>query len=178
MTRLDAERYRARRQAAYDKTKETWADLPGPTSPIGLTQIGPAALDFWRDNWAASHPGSHIDGDFPWEDAVSNFRNNLNRFEVAIWSNDILCGLAIGRPSKGPDNVTIHLLERYWGANPFKGSIAAIAVDVADNYAKILEKQKVIIKYPVDGAIPVYEKLGFRPVQGYGKGAYYGREVD
>src|SRR3954447_8218456 len=63
--------------------------------------------------------------------------------------------------STGPDNVTVHFVERYLGQNPLAGHMAAIVTDAAINYAAILEKVRVKLKDSTPEAIPSYRRLGF-----------------
>jgi hypothetical protein len=62
----------------------------------------------------------------------------LRRFEVAIWNGETLLALAVGKPSRGDDNVTLHFLERLVGNNPVASYVALIVADMAENYAKLL----------------------------------------
>ncbi len=54
-----------------------------------------AALDAWRRQWAG-HPARPVA--WPWDAMMSDYRRHRpSRFELALWSGDVLCGLAVGR---------------------------------------------------------------------------------
>lgn len=166
-----AARYEGYRTAAREATVDAIVTL-GLGDLVGrrfsLTGIGAYELTDWQ-TWPVKH--------FEWQEVVDDFRPYLKRFEIAIWQNAKLLGMAIGRPSDGPDNVTLHFLERRWGENPLKGWIAEIATDATDNYARILGKQWVRLKNPIKEAIPKYESLGFQLAKPIGGNTYYRRQV-
>jgi hypothetical protein len=83
----------------------------------------------------------------------------------------------MGRASRGPDNVTIHFLERAPGTNPFQGWVGQMAADTAEIYAKLIVRQRVKIKNPVPGALAAYQKLGFVLEKTYRGSTYYARVV-
>ena len=173
-------RYEALRLAAREATREKvhlLADDPIAVAAanISLTEISEVALRQWSERWTA-HPCPH-GGNFDWPRLRAEFRPYINRFEVAVWAFGTLCGMALGRPSSGRDNLTLHFLERYWGENPLAGSVASIVFDAADNYARVLGRQWLKIKNPFSGAIPRYERLGFSVAQGIGQHTYYAREI-
>ncbi|MBO4227569.1 hypothetical protein [Bradyrhizobium neotropicale] len=94
---------------------------------------------------------------FPWRRIMGQTRPYYRRFELALWHGGNLYGLAVGRASRGPDNVTIHFLERAGGNNPFAGYFAQIALDAADRYAKLIGRQRVKLKNPASGLIPTWD---------------------
>lgn len=139
--------------------------MPAEAAACGLLGIDDAAIAA-AVNWR-----------FPWRRIVGQTRPYFRRFELALWHNGNLYGLAIGRASKGPDNVTVHFLERAPGDNPFAGYFIRIAMDAADNYAKLLGRQRVKLKNPVPGAIPAYERVGFLVAEIYKGNTYWARYV-
>ena len=66
-----------------------------------------------------------------------------NRFEVAIWSENILCALAIGKPSKGPTHNAIYLLQSSPLQHPLEGKIITISIKTGMAYAKALGKRNL-----------------------------------
>jgi hypothetical protein len=139
------------------------------SASVRLSEIDAPCLEIWRRSWRHK--------EFDWEENAAHFQREVDRFEVAIWSGQELCGLAIGRVSRGPDNVTIHFLERRSGDTPLTGRIALLATETADHYAKILNKQRVKLKDPLPGAVVTYQRLNFVLVETIGKTTYYARQV-
>jgi hypothetical protein len=114
---------------------------------------------------------------FPWRRIVGQTRPYLRRFEVAFWQEGKLLGLAIGRASRGSDNVTVHYLERLQEDNPIRSYVALLVADTAENYAKLLGRQRVKLKNPTEALIKKYEILGFSLAETYRGVTYYERRV-
>lgn len=139
---------------------------------IRLGPLDEAAIQNWHGTWAKQSK-------FPWDRLWSDFRPYIDRFEVAIWADGQVCGLALGRPSGGNQNVTIHFIERNMGANnPFGGLVIRTVVDVATFYARALGKEWVKIKDPVPGAIRAYLEVGFVQAAKIGRIEYLERKAD
>lgn len=176
-------RYEGLRAAARHATQEAsadvlpqhgWRDAP---FELSLCPIDAAALNFWEAWWHGKQYNNGGPVGFSWDLLAVHFRKRPKRFEVALWGGSTLCALAVGLPSRGEDNLTLHFLERYWGTNPISGYIAPIVIDAADNYAAILGKRSLKIKNPVRGAVHIYETLGFELATSGIVHSYYAREV-
>jgi hypothetical protein len=170
------QRYTEYRGAACDFVLQIYMEniFVGDLAPLaeGL-ELGPIDGDA-----LAAYEATAASWEFDWiEWHVHFFRNDPDRFDVAIWQGGELCGLAVGRPSTGNDNVTIHVLERRRDCLRLKGWIAQIATDVAEAYAKILGKQWVKLKDPVREVIPTYERLRFELAENIKSTKYYRRRV-
>jgi hypothetical protein len=137
-----------------------------------LTGVDELALEVWRRDWRVKGPKS-----FDWDDVKTVLGNQNDCFEVAIWCGDKLCGLAMGRCSGGPDNVTIHFIERLWEGNPLARKVAEIVLNVAYEYARIMQKRWVKLKDPIPEAIALYASLGFRLVEPKGRTIFCVRQV-
>ena len=173
--RWEAEiRYEALRDVAREVSRAQLSQLgldltPKDWDEIRFSAIDGDALEIWEATWPVK--------EFDWSEVDGHFKRDTDRFELAIWRGEELCGLSSGRVSNGPDNVTIHFLERMRPDNRLRGKIALIATDVAERYGKILEKQRVKIKDPFVDAIVVYEGLGFVLAQPLGMTTYYARPI-
>ncbi len=87
-------RYSGLRLAALARAGDIFAPSSAPT-PVRFATIAAAALDAWRRQWAG-HPARSVA--WPWDAMVSDYRrHHPSRFELAVWSGDVLCGLAVGR---------------------------------------------------------------------------------
>jgi hypothetical protein len=159
---------------------QSMLQLPDMPFSVNGVSLGPIKDDDVR-NWLtfASADPERDDGVFPWIEIVRQMRSKPTRFEAAVSLHGELHGLAVGLPSSGNDNVTIWFMERCQIAqSSLKGWIAPIIFDMADNDAKILEKQRLKLKYPVESAIPYYEKLGFSLAESIEGRTYYSRPVE
>lgn len=86
-------RYRTIRLAALQAAEALAAHAF--IAPIRLTGIGPDAVDIAHHAWTG-HPDRRCS--WPWRQMIADVRRaEPSRFEVAIWSDEILCGLAIGK---------------------------------------------------------------------------------
>ena len=173
----NARRYEIYRETARNFT-EVIIQMAASNSPLPRRILMPpeaafATLSEIDDRALAAAGGWH----FPWRRIVGQARPYFRRFELALWYRNDLYGLAVGRASRGPDNVTIHFLERASGNNPFAGYFAQITADSADRYAKLLGRQMVKLKNPVPGAVPKYQALGFSVAETIKGNTYYSRQV-
>jgi hypothetical protein len=152
----------------YVQSMPIWEPLESRLA-VKLTAINRGYLETWKATWPEKA--------FDWQGIDAHFGKDASRFEACIWYDSELCGLVVGRVSNGPDNVTIHFLEKKRPANPLSRKIALIATEAATRYAKILGKQRVKIMDPVPDAIVVYERLLFVLAKPIGKTTYYERQV-
>lgn len=174
-------RYRLIRHALYADVVPRIQGLlvqrgwPHDASLVDIAGIDPKAINAWQGDW----PMSPLhDANFPWDKIISWARKRPRRIEVAIWYNQTLCGLAIGRGSKGTGSLVMQFIESRPGAHPMRGYVALIALVVADQFASYLGNRYVKLRNPNAGAIPRYEALGFRKDQSVNGSRYHSREVD
>jgi hypothetical protein len=174
-------RYARRRAAAYDHTIERFRPLwprlglAAGLDALRLTGIDGHAVNAWRFTWPES---PYADANFPWDRIARHAWRYPRRFDLAIWYADALCGLCLGKPSEGPDNLTIRLLEGKYGPHPLKGAVALIATVTAERYAAVLGKRLLKIKNASPGAISRYEALGFSLAEPFRGAKYHARSVD
>lgn len=167
----NARRYEVNREMARFYTQSlirflaTKGLMPPAATAARLTGIDDKAIEI-AAKWS-----------FPWQRIMGQARPYYRRFEVALWIDDNLCGLSVGRSSRGPDNVTIHFLERAAEDNPFMGFFSQIALDTADRYAKLIGRQRVKLKNPNPALVPKYQSLGFSVAETRKGNTYYDRQV-
>jgi hypothetical protein len=168
---INARRYEIHRESARHATEA----IMGFLAPRGLMPPEAAICRLTEIDDQATAAASSWE--FQWRKIMGQTRPYYRRFEVALWCKGTLYGLAVGRASRGPDNVTVHFLERASGNNPFAGYFAQIALDATDKYAKLISRQRVKLKNPVSGIIPRYEALGFSIAESIKNNTYYARKV-
>ena len=131
-----------------------------------LTFIEADTLRAWREQWRP-----HLSTEFQhwdWEIELQSrkwtrFTTARRRFDVAIWSGDRLCGLALGRLSLRKQNLSICLLQGCpidW--HPLKGKILPIVADVGSMYGTAVGCEEFRFLQPLPGMIRIYGKLGFQ----------------
>lgn len=129
---------------------------------VKLTSITINALKIWQKEW---YPRLIERKHFTEEELYWNWMKTKlemskvpNRFEVAIWSENILCALAIGKPSKGSTHNALYLLQSSPFQHPLEGKILTITVKIGMAYAKALGKRHLVLVEPL---VKIYERHGF-----------------
>jgi hypothetical protein len=127
-----------------------------------LTLIDGTALRAWREIWVPTMPEGEEWSDWDWEVEMNNWKGEMARFELAIWSDDQLCGLAVGKPSRRRQCLGIHGLQgspvEY---HPLKSKIMLIVIEAAEKYAAALGCLELRFMNPLAGMVSQYEKHGF-----------------
>ena len=142
---------------------------------IRISDIGPSAIDQYVRTWI-EHPDRKTD--FEWTEITQYFRKRPDRFEAAIWSDDVLCGLAIGRPSDGRDVMNLVFLEGCpEEAHPLKGMVHRAALEAAHAYGTAINSKILRLIDPIPPVIPLYQRIGFRLVTPTGESAYCEKEI-
>ncbi|MBU1393886.1 MAG: hypothetical protein KJ856_10205 [Gammaproteobacteria bacterium] len=157
-------KFRKIRQDIYEEVSrlvvEEFPDLDGR---IRLTEITMNALDARINNWE-QHPDPErqiLDDPEDWRTTTDRYkRDHPTRLELAIWYDDTLCGLMLGKPSEGRLVVKINFIEGAF-ENPLKGMILPIATQCAELFASFIGAPWVGIQDPLDGVRWRYEELGF-----------------
>jgi hypothetical protein len=93
---------------------------------------------------------------------------------VAIWSGEVLCGLAAGQPSKQHTRLRLEWVEGFPGpTHPLKRHVLDIAMLVAERYAVVLGADTLRAVNPAPALVETYQTdYGFGPVR-YESGSPY-----
>lgn len=166
-------RYGIYRSVALARAEALFAPSIAPT-PVRFRTITGVALDAWRLHWAR-HPARQVA--WPWDVMVpAHRRRHPTRFELAVWSGDALCGLAIGRAG-----VTHCSLEYLEGSpipdHPLRRQVIPAALATLLAYATVLGKSEMRLVEPLDALVPAYEARGFMLVEPPGERRYCVRTV-
>jgi hypothetical protein len=164
-------KYRTLRNTAF---KVAMRDLAANGVHAELRSIDAAAVAHaaqWKDRRVA----------WPWHTLAAGWRrNHPNRFEVAVWRDDVLCGLMLGRPAPAAAHFSLHFLEANPDdANPLRGNVTLVTLAAARRYAITLGKTEFRLVDPLPAVVPFYcsPRLGFElvtPAQGE---PYYRRSL-
>lgn len=153
--------YRTIRREAHEFVAEELATAFN--GRVKLTDIDDVALQAaaaWRNAYPAHRVG-HTPG-WDWSQQLRRFRKRARRVEAALWHDATLCGLAVGRISRGHLTASLHFLEAGPLGNPLQGAVAPIMVRFLETMAVAVGCKEVSIEWPVDGLIEFYaNKLGF-----------------
>lgn len=151
-THIDAEtRYRAYRNEVRRYVKNA---LPyGDANAIILSDIEQRALIQAR-LWNAI-PERKVS--FDWETNYSIYQRRYpKRFELAIWYQNRLESLALGRPSYNGTRVRLELVERVAVNSMLKGKVFAITELALIAYAELLGADEVRIMQPINDRVKNY----------------------
>lgn len=132
---------------------------------VSLREIDQYALEqakAWRDMYHAASREAHEPG-WSWPRELRRFRQRPRRLELAIWVEDKLCGLALGRISDRSVVATIHLLEGspVANTNPLAGSVMFIATRFLEVLCIGAGCNQASLEMPVPALINDYKELGY-----------------
>jgi hypothetical protein len=133
-------------------------------SAVTLCSVNGEAIDFARTEWPKHYgPTTHNGFTVSWERLLHKFAQRPSYYDLAIWqvvdSVKLLQGLALGQPSNGKTHMVINWVERSFASSYLKGGILLPILACAEEYAKLLGCERVLIKDAVDRA--KYERYGY-----------------
>ena len=164
-THMEAEaRYESYREMVRDSVK---AALPyGDASNISLSGLNSAALrqaKLWNDI-----PERRVD--FNWYSDSNTYRKMYpKRFELAIWYQNRLESLSLGRPSFKGERLRLELTERVANHSMLKGRAFSITELSLIAYANLLGASEIRIMQPInESVIDFYVQKGYSYVASTG----------
>ncbi len=143
-----------------------------------------SALKFAMEEWPKFYSDDTHNGfQETWEKLVYRYLPRKDHFDLAIWQEidgkEVLVALAIGNPSHSRTHLTIKWIERFYGHSYLGGRALWPILTCAEEYAKLLGSERVLIKDPVDTG--KYERYGYKtyrhPHVRFG-GNYLGKELN
>ncbi|QPL52366.1 hypothetical protein [Vibrio navarrensis] len=159
--RVIANKYQQLRNAALAQTQDEFELLePDFVGHVDLTEITEDAL-LSQGEWVI--PVNRQIG-WDWRIVRNQYRrDHMARLELAVWHDDQLCGLMLGKASEGKLVVKINYVQGGEIDNPMKGFVVPIASRCAELFAVAIEADWVGIQDPIDedDLINYYRELGF-----------------
>ena len=157
------------RRIKTEDHRETWRG-------ITLASVKQDAIEYATFKWSKYYDGeTHTPLPVTWERLYHSFSAKLAHFNVAVWQTlpdgPILRGMAFGKPSDGKTHLTINWLERSPEPDYFKGGVLLPILACAEEYAKLLGCERVLIKNPVDAS--AFHRFGYGKSDHAPKGASY-----
>ncbi len=135
---------------------------------IDLEMAGPTTLDLSKvrfepiDSLALSAFECWENPHFSWVDVIGWKAREPLALDIAIWFESELCGLCFANPNKSQQRIRIVRLEgRPREPHPLKNRVAPLSVLAIEQYARIIGSSLIEAQEPFQGAIPIYEQLGF-----------------
>jgi hypothetical protein len=134
-----------------------------------IAQIDADALEAWRQQWCPAFAAVRDQAEWEewseWDWGIEMAKSSLGviRFDLAIWSHDQLCGLAVGRTSPNRQNFSICVVQGSPVAgHPLKGHIIPIVIDIGVRYGTALQCRELRFLKPSEGMISIYERFEFK----------------
>src|SRR5690554_5373105 len=134
LTHRSAERkYSEFRQVAMDSVRRR---LPyADKSKISLRNIDGSALSE-SEKWECLRDRQV---DWPWKTGYCHYSFSYpKRFELAIWYDNLLCSLSLGRPSYMGTRLRLEFIESRPAEHPLAGRVTPIVLSVAEVYAGLI----------------------------------------
>jgi len=102
-------------------------------------------------------------GGWDWDTWIAYYKDKYDkRFDAVIWFSTTLCGLCLGKLSEKNIHIRLEVLEGSTDkAHPLKNRVAYVALTAIELFGYVAGTQEARIIAPVQGAIPVYKKLGY-----------------
>ncbi len=150
------QKYNQYRQDVYDLVPARLG-IPGAK----LTPITGRAL-MAQKKWP-SNDRVPPNGGWDWNIWTQYFKQRHKKyFDVALWYENELCGLALGRLSRKNVNVKLELVEGSTDkVHPLKGQVALTMLTAIEAFGAIAGAEESLIIDPVPGAIPAYQRIGY-----------------
>jgi hypothetical protein len=153
-------RYAAIRNAAFAATLRGMDEVSRETT---LTALSPLAVRAFQHQWRSPHWSGA--GNWSWTLLARRFARKPRSFHAALWCGSVLCGLCVGRVSKGREHLTLHYMESSPSpVHPLRGMVMPIMFEAALRYALALDVKKLVLREPLPGMISRYREFGFRVV--------------
>ena len=125
-----------------------------------MTPLTPQAVRAWEVQWRERHWTG--EGGWRWTQLAHRFTRKPRSFHAALWSGPRLCGLCVGRVSKGRRHLTLHYMESAPDpAHPLRGFVTALMFEAARNYGLTMGVDKLMLREPLPGVIERYQRFGF-----------------
>ncbi|EJM59436.1 hypothetical protein [Pseudomonas sp. GM48] len=122
-------------------------------SRVRFEAIDAQALNAY-DQWGDTH--------FSWHDVTGWKAREPMCFDLAIWFDQELCGLCFANPNQSRLRVKIVRLEgKPANDHPLKRHVATLTLTAVTHFARIIGSEQIEIQEPLEGAITLYQQLGF-----------------
>ncbi|MDD0967491.1 MULTISPECIES: hypothetical protein [Pseudomonas] len=156
------------RYQLYKSQARKLARLATTQLQIDLEMAGPTTLDLSKvrfetiDSLALSAFECWESPHFSWEEVIGWKAREPLALDIAIWFESELCGLCFANPNKSRQRIRIVRLEgRPRETHPLKNRVVPLSVLAIEQYARIIGSSLIEAQEPFQGAIPIYEQLGF-----------------
>ncbi len=168
-------RYQRLRRISYEETVRA-AHETGIRTAI-LTDIDAAALHAWQKTWSGRRHWTG-DGGYRWDDVSRRYCQKPRSLHVAMWSNELLCGMVVGWVSEAHEQLTLHFLESSPDPrHPLRGHIIFLAFAAAESYGRTIGARAVVLRNPLPGVVARYARFGYGLARTERGNLYYHKQL-
>jgi hypothetical protein len=178
---LAKQHYAGLRRTAFDSVTRDAITEGGIRVPLRLMDTDEKTLAVWRATWGDRHPSGF--GNWNWERILRRAWRRPSAFHVAVWSDEQLCGLGVGRLSKRRlvgvrHTISLHFVESAHNKqHPLRRTIAPLVISAAEAYGSLVGASRIRLVEPLPGVIQMYEDLGFTVAHKAGQPVYCERRI-
>jgi len=141
---------------------------------ITLASLDEEAVEHARQQWPRYYTKEYFGINQSWEHLYYTFARKPSHFNIAVWQEldygKVLRGLALGDSPKGRTHLTLRWLERSYDPNYFRGGVLLPILATAEQYARLIGCQRVIIKDPKN--VDEFKKYNYNTFTEYGNKEY------
>jgi hypothetical protein len=155
---------------------EVAGSLPAPAE---FSLMGRDAIAEFKRSWLPRYAKPRAYGQWDWEhEILPRYARDLDAFRLAIWSDDVLCGLALGTVTRNRKRVILNFVAGSPDpSHPLKGTILLSAIAAADMYGRGLDASRLDIADPAPGLLKTYQALGFTVAKTVAGATYCSRAI-
>ena len=170
------ERYSAARSAAFALALDKARTDGVVRNLVTMTPITARAVAAYQAQWRVGHWTGQ--GGWAWDQLARRFARKPRSFHAALWSGSTLCGLCVGRVSRGRQNLTLHYMESAPNPHhPLRGLVTRLMFEAAVRYGLGAGCRALLLRDPLPGVTKWYEAFGFQLVPRLSGMVYFGRTL-
>jgi hypothetical protein len=155
------QRYAELRELAYHWALERATARRIATSATRITSIEPPAIQAFQETWSTQRHWTG-EGGWPWDLIARPFQKKPRAFHAALWEGEELCGLAVGKVSRGKERITLRFMQSSPSpTHPLRGRVTLLMFEAATAYGQALGCRHLLLRNPLMGALPIYLRFGF-----------------
>mgnify|MGYP003605471363 CR=1 FL=1 len=152
------------RSFAFEQIESVFVEkYPELDGKLRLTDISNGAMKFFRNEWKCHPDPSRMSGTYErWSELRTTYRSRFNkRLELAIWHEEQLCCVMLGRVSRRNSITGLYFVDGNNGTALLKGRRLEIATAYLDAFSILLGIEWIAIRNPYSAVEPLYKALGY-----------------
>lgn len=143
---------------------------------LNLTEFTAREASFAHLTWNNQTNGRRPNSPWDWTQIWSQWGySRPKQFNMSLYYDTMLCGIALGRPSRQKTRMKLELVESHPDrAHPLKNRVFAITLRALENYALLIGAEEIRIMKPHRKLRDYYRSFHLTFVEGKEVGDYNG----